>query len=71
MPLLLQRSGATTLLPENARTLHVGDCLLFCGTDDAMDDMLWTASNFNVLSYVRTGRDRSSGLLWRWLAKQP
>ena len=71
VPLLLQRSGATTLLPENARTLHVGDCLLFCGTDDAMDDMLWTASNFNVLSYVRTGRDRSSGLLWRWLAKQP
>jgi Trk K+ transport system NAD-binding subunit len=70
VPLLLQRGGATTLLPENARTLHLGDCLLFCGTEDAMDDMLWTASNFNVLSYVRTGRDRSSGLLWRWLARQ-
>lgn len=67
VPLLLARGEVSTLLPENDHVLQQSDRLLFFGVEEAMDDMLWTVSNINVLTYVRTGKDRSSGLLWRQL----
>lgn len=68
LALLLKRGEEEVLLPEDSQSLRPGDRILFCGPPDAAAPMAWTASNHNVLDYVRNGTERPSGLLWSWLA---
>ena len=56
------------LLPEADTRLQPGDQLLFCGRQGAEKHMRWTAHNFHALSYICTGDDSPSGVLWRWLS---
>ena len=67
VPLLIKRDGAKLLLPDMQEELQAGDQILFCGREEAMYQARHTVNNHQVLHYVRTGIDRPSGTLWRWL----
>jgi len=68
VPLLLKRGSEHTLLPDPDATLETGDRLLFCGRKEAEQVMAWTAEDYNLYAYIRTGEERPQGLLWDWLA---
>ena len=63
--LMLQRRGSTQLLPAIDTDLHVGDKLLFTGSQRAFTYMSWTLRNRDTLEYVKTGIERSSSWLWK------
>ena len=67
VPLLLKRDGISTLLPEMDQVLRGGDQLLFCGLKDAQDQMDHVVHDHQAIDYMRTGFDRPSGTVWRWL----
>ena len=61
--LLLKRGGEFTLLPDESESLHKGDIVLFCGSQDARRRMEWVTRNHNIFHYVTTGEERTSWLL--------
>ena len=67
IPLLLKRGEETTLLPEPETLLQLGDHLLFCGERRALNLQALGLYNFNVLSYLLTGKDAPGGKVWRWM----
>lgn len=66
--LLLDRDGKQTLLPDPDTALKSEDRLLMCGSGDAETRMGWVLRNHNLLDYVRSGMDRPSGYVWRWIS---
>jgi Trk K+ transport system NAD-binding subunit len=69
IPLLLKRGEAETLLPEPKTLLQDGDRLLFCGESHARNQQVLCLNNFNVLSFLLTGRNLPGGAVWRWLER--
>ncbi len=69
IPLLLKRGASETLMPEPETLLQIGDRLLFCGTRQARNLQALGLYNFNVLSYLRTGKDAPGGKAWRLLER--
>ncbi len=67
VPLLIKRDNEKLLLPDMEEELQAGDRILFCGLEEAMRQARHSVNNHQVLYYVRTGIDRPSGALWRWL----
>jgi Trk K+ transport system NAD-binding subunit len=61
--LLLKRGSKFTLLPDDRESLHKGDIVLFCGTNDARRGMEWVTRNHNIFHYIATGEERTSWLL--------
>jgi len=55
MPLLLQRNGTLTLLPNEAMPLQINDRLLLCGRLSARYKMEWTLLNKYALDYILYG----------------
>lgn len=66
--LLLDRDGDQTLLPDPDTELHPDDRILVCGRPGAEARMQWLVRNHNMLNYVRSGVDRPSGYVWRWIS---
>jgi Trk K+ transport system NAD-binding subunit len=67
VPLLLKRDGIPSLLPDMDRVLRGGDQLLFCGLNEAKEQMDHVVHDHQAIDYTRTGIDRPSGSVWRWL----
>ncbi|HHH44163.1 MAG TPA: potassium channel protein [Gammaproteobacteria bacterium] len=67
VPLLIRRDSGNRLLPDMEETLQAGDQILFCGLEDALRHTRYIVNDHQALYYVRTGIDRPSGTLWRWL----
>ncbi|MFQ5645027.1 MAG: potassium channel family protein [Thiogranum sp.] len=68
VPLLIKRDrGDDLLLPDMEETLQAGDRILFCGLEDALRHIRHIINDHQALYFVRTGIDRPSGTLWRWL----
>jgi len=67
VPLLIKRDNEKLLLPGMEVQLHAGDHILFCGREEAMRQARHTINDHQALYYIRTGIDRPSGALWRWL----
>ena len=67
VPLLIKRGNEKLLLPDMEAPLKAGDQIVFCGREEAMRQARHTANDPQVLYYIRTGIDRPSGALWRWL----
>ncbi|MCO6413073.1 MAG: potassium channel protein [Thiogranum sp.] len=67
VPLLLKRDGISSLLPAPEVRLRGGDRLLFCGRKDAHRHMDHVVHDHQALEYTRTGIDRPTGTVWRWL----
>jgi voltage-gated potassium channel len=55
MPLLLQRNGILTLLPNDAMPLQINDRLLLCGRFTSRYKMEWTLLNKYALDYILYG----------------
>lgn len=68
--LLLEREGEKQLLPAPGTALKLGDRVLFCGTERALDLMSWNASHLSVLRYVHNGEQHPDGWIWRRMAKR-
>jgi voltage-gated potassium channel len=69
IPLLLQRGETASLMPEPETLLQSGDHLLFCGERRARSQQALGLYNFNVPSYLLTGRDAPGGKVWRWFER--
>jgi NhaP-type Na+/H+ and K+/H+ antiporter len=69
IPLLLQRDGMLTLLPDNATPLQENDRLLLCGRLSARYQMEWTLLNINSLEYVLFGEKATYGWLWQLVTR--
>lgn len=69
IPLLLKRDETETLMPEPATLLQEGARLLFCGKRQARTLQALGLYNFNVLSYLLTGKDAPGGKAWRLLER--
>ena len=67
VPLLIKRENEKLLLPDMEEELRAGDQILFCGHEEAMRHARHTVNDHQALYYIRTGIDRPSGALWRWL----
>jgi Trk K+ transport system NAD-binding subunit len=55
IPLLLERAGRDTLLPDESEKLEGGDAVLFCGSAAARGRQRFAAANPNAMHYVATG----------------
>jgi len=62
MPLLVQRNGIITLLPNNAMSLQIDDKLLLCGRLSARYKMEWTLLNKYALDYILYGENTTRNL---------
>jgi len=67
--LMLQRRGSFDLLPAADTDLQIGDKILFTGSRRAFSYMSWTLRNHDTLHYVKTGKENSSGWLWKKMTK--
>lgn len=67
VPLLIKRDDEKLLLPDMEEQLQAGDQILFCGREAAKRQARHIVNDHRVLNYIRTGIDRPSGALWRWL----
>ena len=63
--LMLERAGVLTLVPDEGLRLMPEDRILFAGRGDARRAMELAQHNFNVVEYLRTGRDLPGGWVWR------
>ncbi len=66
IPMMLRRGYDNILLPEDDTKIKDGDRLMFCGQNEARQQMQWTVQNDDVLMYVLTGEEHPSGYLWKW-----
>ncbi|MEZ5741534.1 MAG: NAD-binding protein [Burkholderiaceae bacterium] len=66
VPLMLERKGERTLLPEEQTILRPGDQLLFVGTDHAMARQQQFLLEPGAVQYARTGIEPPRG----WVFKQ-
>ncbi len=67
VPLLIKRENKSVLLPEMDEPLGASDKILFCGREEARYPLQHNMRDHQALYYSRTGDDRPSGALWRYL----
>ena len=66
IPLMLRRGYENILQPKDDTKIKDGDRLMFCGQNEARQQMQWILQNDDVLMYVLTGEEHPSGYLWKW-----
>ncbi|MFV1992758.1 MAG: TrkA family potassium uptake protein [Acidiferrobacterales bacterium] len=66
LPLMIKHNQNQTLLPEGDTKLSIGDQILYCGSKSASRNMIYMIQNYNILSYVRTGDEPASGIIWKF-----
>ncbi|HHJ14059.1 MAG TPA: potassium channel protein [Gammaproteobacteria bacterium] len=69
VPLLIKHDEDYILLPEMNETLTPADQILFCGREEARHHIEHNMRDHQALYYSRTGDDRPSGTVWRWLTR--
>lgn len=69
MPLLLQRNGILTLLPDDAMPLQINDKLLLSGRLSARYKMEWTLLNKYALDYVLYGEKTTNNWFSRLISR--
>ena len=67
MPLMIERAGKLTLLPDDDFVIANGDRVLFAGARDAWNNQKFTSENLNALEYVLHGQSNSGSLLGKLL----
>jgi Trk K+ transport system NAD-binding subunit len=66
--LMILRHNDHVLLPDEQTELRVGDRLLVCSGRRGLSRLYWNLQEPNTLYYIRTGRTRERGWLWRKLS---
>lgn len=69
MPLLLQRNGILTLLPDDAMSLQINDRLLLSGRLSARYKMEWTLLNKYALDYILYGEKTTHNWLSQLISR--
>ncbi len=69
VPLLFQRLGEQTILPEDDIALRLNDRILFCGILGMAARARWILQNPTTLTYIRTGSTEAQTFLWRWFRR--
>lgn len=67
LPLMVERAGQITLLPEPTTTLHSGDKIIWAGTRDAWNEQKLTSRYRNALTYVLNGRRETGSWIGKYL----
>lgn len=70
VPLLIKRDTENRLLPDMNEILQGGDRILFCGLDEASQEMQHIFHDHQTMHYIQTGVDRPSGFFWQWLTRE-
>lgn len=70
LPLMLERGGEATLLPEDGAALRAGDRLLFAGASRAAGRMQRALADRGTLHYSVHGEALPEGWLWRRLVRR-
>lgn len=68
IPLLLQRNGTLTLLPDNDTPLEINDKLLLSGRFSARYNMEWALLNEYALDYILYDEAPSRNWLWQLIS---
>jgi voltage-gated potassium channel len=66
--LMLQRHNDHRLLPADDVELRINDRLLVCARRGGFTRLFWNLQQESILSYIRTGKVRKHGWLWRKLS---
>ncbi len=66
--LMLQRHNDHRLLPADDVELKINDRLLVCAGRGGFTRLYWNLQQESILSYIRTGKARKHGWLWRKLS---
>ena len=66
--LLMERNEERVLLPEMNTEIQQGDRFLFCAGAPGFTRLYWNLQHENMLSFVRTGKVKRQGWLWRKFA---
>lgn len=69
LPLLLQRNGVLTLLPDDDMPLEINDTLLLSGRFSARYNMEWALLNEYALDYILYGEAPARNWLWRFVSR--
>lgn len=69
VPLLIKRDNTSLLLPDMQEPLAANDQILFCGREEARYHLEHNMYDHQALYYARTGDDRPSGAVWRYLTR--
>lgn len=70
VPLVFARDEQTIIHPPGDLALRPGDEVLFAGSAEAHRRQQLSLVNDTALTWVRTGQEQTSGLLWRWLSRR-
>lgn len=65
VPLLLERDGEYTLMPDDETEIKIDDTILLCGMREAKNSMHWTLQVMSSLNYVMTFENEPESYLWR------
>ena len=65
IPLLHERDGEYTLMPDDTSDIKRGDRILFSGMREAKNSMNWTLQVMSSLNYVMTFETEPESYIWR------
>jgi Trk K+ transport system NAD-binding subunit len=68
--LMLVRADTQVLIPDERMRLMPQDRLLFAGRGEARRALELSQHNFNLVEYLRTGRDLPGGWVWRKFSRR-
>ncbi|MDH3515049.1 MAG: hypothetical protein OEM83_09320, partial [Gammaproteobacteria bacterium] len=68
VPLVIQRGNEYLMLPGDSEEAHLGDEILFCGSEQGAMLLAATLNNPYTLHYVATGMDPPRSYVFEWLA---
>lgn len=69
VPLLILRKGDYQLMPDDETSLKDGDCVLFCGMENAKNSMNWTLNIMTSLNYVMSYETEPESYLLRKVSR--
>ncbi len=70
VPLVVERAGEESVLPELTTKLEPEDKVLFCGTRYAERQIRATLNNEYTLQYLSTGAQEPRGYIMQWFARR-
>jgi Trk K+ transport system NAD-binding subunit len=70
VPLVVQRSGGTHMLPADDEPVRRDDQILLCGTERSKRLLEASVNNGYTLHYLLTGVDPPRGYVFRWVAER-
>jgi len=70
VPLLLERNGQHTIMPDDDAPLKAADRILFCGMRESMNSMNWTLTVMASLNYVMNYENEPESYLLKALMRK-